>query len=134
MNNRITLQGVKGDSVCFEPLTEISSVTCQVTSCIGRRTLSDNLPLLAVESFCAALRTLAETGLGEAVLDGAYDFRLVIGRTPAQRHYWAELYQADFILLDNLEHGRLAISGGFYVDHGDLTQFAEAFTGHFAPQ
>jgi hypothetical protein len=130
---KIRLQGEQDmDWMSFEPLTDISRSTCMVEARLGGHGVRDDLPLLGILDFCAALRDfIAERGR-EPVLQGAYDFQLTFSRRPAG--IWAQFYIAKFILQDDGVHGRLALSGGFTVPSDTFSRFAEGFLDHFESQ
>ena len=119
------------DWLTFEPLTDISSMTCVVEARLGGHGLRDDLPLASVPAFCSALREFIAHDAGEPVLRGAYDFQLSFSRqTSAIR---AEIYMAKFLLQDDGDYGRIALSGGFTVSPDAFTTFTEHFLGQFDP-
>jgi hypothetical protein len=119
------------DFISFEPLTEISSVTCYVEARLGAYSVHDDLPLTRVPEYCAALRAFIEGAADEAILEGAYDFRFILRPFRRGTGLWAEFYLAKFIPQDNSEHGRIALSGGFCVSRESVAVFATQFLKHF---
>ncbi len=120
------------DWLAFEPLTDVSSMTCMVEGHLGGHGIRDDLPLESVSLFCRALREFMAHEAPDPVLRGAYDFQLSFTR----RTYslWAQFYIAKFLLQDDGVHGRLALSGGFTVLPDAFTSFTAQFLEHFEPQ
>jgi hypothetical protein len=127
---KIRLQGKQDmDWLTLEPLTDISSTTCMVEARLSGHGVRDDLPLLAIPDFCGALRDFIVERGREPVLQGAYDFQLALSRR--RGGIWARFYIAKFILQDDGVHGRLALSGGFFVAADAFTTFAQQFLDHF---
>ncbi len=114
---KIRISGERPDEwIQFTSMPEISAISFHVTACMGGRTVSNNsLAVLGVDGFLAALAEFERTRSGEAVLEGTYDFRLVVrpyGRTGAA---WLGFRLVEYLFLEDRTQGRHVLEAGFVI-------------------
>ena len=114
----VTISGTEtADFLRLVPLREISDRSFEVTASLGGRLVSNgSVSVLGVSAFLAALAAFADTGTGQTVLTGTYDFRLTIGPHGGTGAAWVGFVVAVYIWLGNRTHGRHLLDGGLVVD------------------
>jgi hypothetical protein len=132
---RIVISGERPDEwIHFTPMPEISAISFEVTACLRGRTVSNNsLSLLGAAGFLAALVEFERTRSGEAVLEGTYDFRLVVrpyGRTGAA---WLAFRLAEWLALEDDTYGRHVLDGGFVIAGESVGRLVRDLKGLLAP-
>jgi hypothetical protein len=94
----IVISGTRPDEwIRFAPTPEISASSFVVSVCLCGRTASTHLDVLDTDKFLVGLREFERTRSGQAILEGTYDFRLVVrphGRTGAA---WIGFHLAEWL-------------------------------------
>jgi hypothetical protein len=130
----IVISGERADEwIRFKPLPEISASSFVVSACLRGRTVSTDLAVQGIDAFLATLTEFERTRSGQAILEGTYDFRLVVrayGRTGAA---WLGFHLAELLWLEDRTHGRHVLDGGFPIAGEMVGQMVRDFKGLVAP-
>src|SRR5437660_1151482 len=133
MSGIVISGGQLDECIRFTPTPEISASSFTVTACLHVRTASTNLALLGIDTFLAALAVLEKTRSGKAILEGTYDFRLVVrpyGRTGAA---WIGFYLAEWLSLEDRTYGRHVLDAGFPIAGEMVADMLHEFTRLLSP-
>jgi hypothetical protein len=130
----IVISGPQPDEwIRFTPMAEISASSFAVSARMGGRTASTDLSVLGTDRFLAALMEFERTRSGEAILEGTYEFRLVVRPFGKKGAAWIGFHLADWLWLEDHTHGRHVLEAGFPLAGELIGQMVRDFTSLLTP-
>ena len=110
----MTISGPKQNEwIRFKPLPDISATSFVVDACLGRRNVSTDLSLLRTKEFLLGLEEFERSRNGQVILEGTYDFRLLIEPHGGTGAAWIAFHLSEKLWLENQTFGLDVLDADF---------------------